>query len=311
VVDKTSLGSAGLGTFRVPDGTLEVRFDPSDPGGWAEGVTSTGLTVAVRDAAGAVQFGTVSVDVTRAAAGDADVLSYLAAVETADGQALETGVADAVDALVAGLKADGVWADLTYAAILAGPRTLAGAIVPLKGDAPTSVGFGSGDLNRATGLLGDGAGKRLTTAYLENDFPANDRHAAVWMTEADTRVGIGRFLISAGAGAPSILLGDGGGGANLRIRFVSSTTRSAGSNFDFFVPGLIGATRSSAASYTVRSGASLDVINDASVSPQSGTFEVLDGGAARVAWVSLGAATDLGAVRARVGGYLDAIGAIL
>jgi hypothetical protein len=48
--------------------------------------------------------------------------------------------------------------------ILAGARTLAGALVPLAGAAPTNVGpFVSGDYNRKTGLVGDGSTKYLNS----------------------------------------------------------------------------------------------------------------------------------------------------
>jgi hypothetical protein len=40
---------------------------------------------------------------------DADAAVYIAAVEAADGQALETAVKDAINAFVVGCKTDGTW----------------------------------------------------------------------------------------------------------------------------------------------------------------------------------------------------------
>lgn len=48
----TSVGSAGLGTWRVNKTTGEVYFDPGTPGGWAEGITESRATIFVRDALG-------------------------------------------------------------------------------------------------------------------------------------------------------------------------------------------------------------------------------------------------------------------
>jgi hypothetical protein len=63
---------------------------------------------------------------------DADALTYLAAVKAADGTGVEVGVANAVDDFVKGTKADGTWDSIKASCILAGARTLAGALVPLK-----------------------------------------------------------------------------------------------------------------------------------------------------------------------------------
>ena len=69
MADLESPGSAGLGRFRVGASSREVRFDPSTPGGWAEGVTTTRLRGLVRDAGtgGLVIADLASVDVTRSA----------------------------------------------------------------------------------------------------------------------------------------------------------------------------------------------------------------------------------------------------
>jgi hypothetical protein len=66
---------------------------------------------------------------------DPDAAAYIAAVEAADGQALEEGVKQAMNTLVATLKSQvGLWDNIEIFAPLAGPRTLAGCMVPLKGD---------------------------------------------------------------------------------------------------------------------------------------------------------------------------------
>jgi hypothetical protein len=69
---------------------------------------------------------------------DSDAAAYIAAVEAADGQALETATRTAIDSFVKGCKNDGIWNAIKASCILAGARTLAGALVPLVGTAPTS-----------------------------------------------------------------------------------------------------------------------------------------------------------------------------
>jgi len=58
---------------------------------------------------------------------------------TADGAGVETGVAVAVDAFVRDSKALGVWDSIRASCVLAGARTLAGALVPLKNEGPELV----------------------------------------------------------------------------------------------------------------------------------------------------------------------------
>jgi hypothetical protein len=87
---------------------------------------------------------------------DPDAAAYLRAVEAADGQALETPVKRAVDDFFRGCKADGTFSAIKAACLLCGARTLAGALVPLAGTAPTNNNFVDADYNRETGLSGMG-----------------------------------------------------------------------------------------------------------------------------------------------------------
>jgi hypothetical protein len=80
--------------------------------------------------------------------------AYIAAVETADGQALEPAIRTAYDQFIRGCKADGIWDAIKASCILSGARSLSGALVPLKGSAPTNNNFVSGDYVRTTGLVG-------------------------------------------------------------------------------------------------------------------------------------------------------------
>ena len=123
-----------------------------------------------------------------AAAYDPDAQSYITAVETADGQALEVGVKDAINAFVVGCKSDGIWSAIKASCILAGARTLAGALVPLVGTAPTNVGgnFVAADYDRKTGLVGDGSTKYLDSNRTVTATSPTNYHQAVYMSEKPT-----------------------------------------------------------------------------------------------------------------------------
>lgn len=87
---------------------------------------------------------------------DPDASAYITAVEIADGQPLELNVKAAINSFVIDCKTDGIWDGITSCCILAGARTLNGALTPLKGVAPTNNNFIPADYNRATGLKGNG-----------------------------------------------------------------------------------------------------------------------------------------------------------
>jgi len=112
---------------------------------------------------------------------DNDAWEYIARVETADGQILEQAVRNAITNFVIGCKADGIWTAVKASCILAGARTLAGALVPLVGAAPTNGGglFVSGDYNRKTGLVGNGTTKYLDSNLSGADTPSTNSHIFV------------------------------------------------------------------------------------------------------------------------------------
>jgi hypothetical protein len=138
---------------------------------------------------------------------DPDAAAYLRAVEAADGQALETPVKRAVDDFFKGCKADpsGIpgrsnWDAIKASCILCGARTLAGALVPLAGTAPTNVadGFVAGDYTRGgatPGLKGDGT-SHLNSGRANDDDPQDDNHNAAFITQTSTVSGLPRAIMA-------------------------------------------------------------------------------------------------------------------
>jgi hypothetical protein len=133
---------------------------------------------------------------------DADATAYLAAVQAADGQLLEPAVRIAVNNFIVGCKADGIWSAIKASCILAGARTLTGALVPLVGTAPTNFNFVDGDYNRKTGLVGDGSTKYLDSNRNNNADPQDSKHLSVYMsthyTRDANRCAIGMGLVATG-----------------------------------------------------------------------------------------------------------------
>jgi hypothetical protein len=238
---------------------------------------------------------------------DAEADAYIAAVEAADGQALEPGVKFAIKNFVLCCKDDGIWDAIKASCILAGARTLAGALVPLTGAAPSNVGpFVSGDYNRKTGLVGDGSTKYLDSNRNNNADPQDSNHNAVYATS----------LV-----APSQLLAVGTIGNNAN-NISTGGTRNRSSTFTSASPqaGFIGVSRSSSASYSYKDSNGAVSIAVSSSTPFSGNLFVFArnlGGsidsysASRLAFYSIGESLDLALLDARVTDLINAFAAAI
>jgi len=108
--------------------------------------------------------------------------AFISAVEAADGQALEAGIRNAFIDFVDGCRTDGIWDAIKACCIMAGTRTVAGALVPLKGSAPTNFNFVTEDYNRKTGLKGDGSTKYLNSNRAGNADPQNNAHLSIFVS---------------------------------------------------------------------------------------------------------------------------------
>ena len=229
---------------------------------------------------------------------DPDAAAYITAVETADGQALEEPVKIAIDNFVLGCKADGIWDAIKASCILAGARTLNGALVPLAGTAPTNLNFVSGDYDRKTGLVGDGSTKYLNSNRNNNADPQNNNHNSVFLSTLPTT---NVSLMGAGAVVT---------GAN---NIISGATRNRSDNaYSYISPlvsGLIGMTRSTSSSYRHRASKNTESIDQASATPYPFNLFIFarnfNNSAAlisnaRLAFYSIGEALDLALLDARV-----------
>jgi hypothetical protein len=131
---------------------------------------------------------------------DTDASTYIEAVEgpTGDNQALETATRYAINDFVIGCKQDGIWSAIKASCILSGARTLAGALVPLAGTAPTNNNFVSGDYNRKTGLKGNGTNKALGSNYLCSIASADSTHTSFFASElvidGSTQIPVGGYM---------------------------------------------------------------------------------------------------------------------
>jgi hypothetical protein len=241
---------------------------------------------------------------------DPDAAAYIAAVEAADGEALETGVQVAIHSFVKGCKADGIWPAIKASCILAGARTRTGSLIPLVGPTPTSFAFVDNDYDRETGWLGDGSTKYIATGRTAQQNPQDNAHFSVFVSNAGTTGNI----ISTSSGGVDNNIGIISGEYAFAIQDVGTAYRGSVS-----ITGFLGANRSSSAFGSFRRGGV--TINNTRVSgvSQLGEFALFRRSAdvaanwndGRIAFYSIGEALDLARLDARVTDLINAIGAAI
>jgi hypothetical protein len=244
---------------------------------------------------------------------DQDALTYLTAVETADGQALESGVRLAVNAFVKGCKADGIWPAMEIASIFNGARTRLGSYIDLKSATQIVSNTGT-DLqwtyDRKTGLKGDASNTWLNTNRAENADGQDNSHVAVYVLAAPTATAIKNFI---GAGVTDLRITSTNA---LLFRSRNSTSTSIGQAGSTL--GLLGASRDNGANFQYKYGANaIATANTASTAPGTttyGVFSTNSGGSktdAALGFYSVGKAINLDLLAARVTTLIQAIDAAI
>jgi hypothetical protein len=249
---------------------------------------------------------------------DPDAAVYIAAVEAADTQALEPAVRAAINDFVVGCKADGIWAAIKASCILAGARTLTGALVPLVGAAPTNFNFASGDYNRKSGLVGNGSTKYLNSSRNNNADPQNSKHISTYATNVTnqtrgTYMGATQF---GNIGASTMLYAPDTSGLRCRVNHATNTDIAGQET----TTGFKGLSRDNSANVIARMANGNTTITATSETPapfniaifsrnNADTFDIFLN--ARLAYYSIGESLDLALLDARVTALINAFDAAI
>lgn len=240
---------------------------------------------------------------------DKDAATYLNAVAVEDGQQLEPAVKKAVNDFVKGCKQDGIWDAIKACGILAGARTLSGALVALKGSNPTNVGpFVSGDYARATGLKGNASNKYLNLNRNTNLDGQDDCHLAVYASAKNTGLA---WYAGAGLVDTGTLHMLSNSSTELAARCRSSTDNAqAGASAN----GLMAIARNNSADFVMRGNGANNTKVRASQTPANKNYYVffVDGATsflsdARLSFYSVGAFLDVAKLDTRVSALMTSL----
>jgi hypothetical protein len=248
---------------------------------------------------------------------DADALAYLTAVEAADGQALENAVKIAINTFVKGCKTDGIWSALTHACIMAGARTLSGALIPLTGLASTNNNFVSGDYNRKTGLIGNASTKSLQTGYFNTALPTDNDHLSCYVTQAPSIGAINKMFIGTATGTGGRLYLQCNITSGLNFKNRSSTGAGITIASEGITLGFKGHSRNSSTNTIIRSSQTNTTDTSASTSPNAQSIGVLAGASnvnysdARMSFYSLGTDINLALLDTRITTLMTTLNALL
>ena len=243
---------------------------------------------------------------------DPDVAAYIAAVETADDQGLEEEVKVAYSDFITGCKADGIWDAIKASCILAGARTLSGALVPLVGTAPTNFNFVAADYDRKTGLVGDGSTKNLNANRLGDADPTNNEHQSIYVSTSASNSPFPQYISSFdGTNARNIAWNN-----TLGAYVITNATTSGANSGGGSPTGFIGHSRDNASTFNffVNNTLTVDINQASSSAPNADTllFSLNDGSNksnGRLAFYSIGEALDLALLDTRVSTLISDLGA--
>ena len=216
---------------------------------------------------------------------------------------------DAIDAFIKGCKADGNWDQIKACCIMAAWDGLNGALVPIKGPAPTNFNFVSADYSRTLGFQGNGTTKTLNSNYTYSAEQINNHHAYFYASDGRVDAGTGAFAAmgDASTSTDSVQVNSFGSGLLARSMIADGSTtaltadpmglgisRSAPTNYNVVANGVV--TNQIIASEG-RRGNPMFVFSrdDASHYDRKGSF------------YSIGEALDLAALDARVTNLMTAI----
>jgi hypothetical protein len=234
---------------------------------------------------------------------DPDADAYFARIATA-GSSISSANQTAVNAFVVGCKADGIWSSIKASCLLCAADSLAGALVPLVGTAPTNTLFLSGDYSRTTGLVGNATTKSLNSNRNANADPQNNQSMGVWLT---TQSG-GYYIGGNGVQSGSTSLNGATGGNNAGRSRSSTVDVYTGNSIGFF-----GTSRSSSTGYTVRFGGTSTAKTRTSSTVSSGSilvFRISEPNTftdARMTFYWIGESLDLALLDARLTTLMAAI----
>lgn len=235
--------------------------------------------------------------------------AYFAAI-TAAGSSISTANKNAVNAFIVGCKADaspigGVsnWSAMKEACILAASDDYLGALVPLRGSAPTNNGFTNAHYSRTGGLTS--ASSRYLLSARNNDASAQNSHSmGLYLTATGAPAAGNRFMATTPTGNTSEIIGGASATKlNPRFRNQSSTlgTLTVASGLGF-----IGVSRSVSTGYEMRAWGTQSTFTDTSAVPKNSRIGIfadafgaqLTPGTYQFYWI--GDAVDLAALDARI-----------
>jgi hypothetical protein len=232
---------------------------------------------------------------------DADALAYIEAVQNADNDFLEAEVQLAINDFVTGCKVDGVWDAIKSSCILAGAKTLTGALIPLKGLPPTGFNLVAGDYDRKLGIIGNSTNKYIDIGRNNNADPQNDNHNAAYVNNIG-----GTYIGTIGSNLT---------GNNVLGGTVFRNRSSLNSPTVVDVTGFRGASRSSNANFTYRiSGVNQTAIITSATPQNTGLVTHRFAGiytSTRISFYSIGEALDLALLDSRVTALMNAYDAAI
>jgi hypothetical protein len=231
----------------------------------------------------------------------------------AAGSSVDGGVVNAVSRFAKGCKADGIWDAMKSVVLLAGAETLDGAIVPVKGLAPTAYNAANALYSKTSGLKGDGSTFYLDSNRNNNADPQNSKHASVYATAlpASGSNEFPRMLSSGNSSSQDTMLHRNQNAGALIVNCNASSFDTPAAT-----AGFLGVSRSLSGQYNFRGNGITTLFNRNSGTPRDADIFLYNDPSlpangfadARLAFYSIGESLDLALLDARVSALMTDLG---
>jgi hypothetical protein len=200
---------------------------------------------------------------------------------------------------------------------MAGARTLAGALVPLVGPAPTRFGTEGGwNYNRKTGTAANGTDNYLNSNRNNNADPQDSKHCSFYYSSIGSGVAV-QHLGTAQLSGNTMIRGTGGTPADAIVAINSNYIFTITNSYSVSSAGFASVSRASSGSFIARINGATTVVTSVSVTPLNQNIFIFRRGTdnfysnARLAFYSIGESLDLALLDARVTALINAIAAAI
>ena len=222
-------------------------------------------------------FNITAVNVSHVGQGDRGVLSYLEVVELSEGRTLESSIKGAILRFVNNLISASLWEKIETMVLMCGARTVAGAMIPLKGTYPQSSSVSDllYDYDRIAGIKPITSGSFFSTNVTGTVLREADNHMAAYVVENVSGTYNYALMGNSPTATGGMAIARSASENSFKSRNKNSSTNTTAAPY-WTGPSLVGMSRGNSSEYTVRVGNESRTVTAGTVTPSFDASRVIN-----------------------------------